>query len=50
MIENIITLLKIIKKENISARYIDIALGKNKLPETLKEGYELLKREIWQKK
>ena len=50
MIQNIITLLQIIKKQNVTGRYIDVALGKNKLPETIKEGYELLKKELWQKK
>jgi len=50
MIQSITNLLALIKKEKVTGRYIDIALGKNKLPETIKEGYELLKKELWQKK
>lgn len=50
MIQSITNLLTLIKKEKHSGRYIDIALGKNKLPETIKEGFELLKKELWQKK
>ena len=50
MIQLITNLLALIKKEKKSGRYIDIALGKNKLPETIKEGYELLKKELWLKK
>jgi|TARA_R110002020_G_scaffold3453_5_gene15366 hypothetical protein len=50
MIQTITNLLSIIKKHKVSGRYIDIALGKNKLPETIKEGFELLKKELWQKK
>tara|TARA_R100000541_G_scaffold33168_2_gene41809 strand:+ start:556 stop:708 length:153 start_codon:yes stop_codon:yes gene_type:complete len=50
MIQSITNLLGLIKKEKISGRYIDVALGKNKLPETIKEGFELLKKELWQKK
>jgi len=50
MIESITNLLKLIKKEKQSGRYIDVALGKNKLPETIKEGFELLKKELWLKK
>jgi hypothetical protein len=50
MIQTITNLLAIIKKHKVSGRYIDIALGKNKLPETIREGYELLKKELWQRK
>ena len=30
--------------------YIDIAKGKYKMPETIKEGIEKIKNEVWQKK
>lgn len=30
--------------------YIDIAKGKYKMPETIKEGIQQVKKEIWQKK
>jgi|TARA_R110000822_G_scaffold69653_2_gene168874 hypothetical protein len=50
MIKNILELLSVAKKEKIKGDYIDIALGKNKLPESIKEGYEMLKQELWLKK
>jgi len=46
MIEAIINLLAIVKKEKATGRYIDIALGKNKYPESFKEAYIQFKREI----
>jgi hypothetical protein len=49
MIEKIIELLKMCKDQKIKGQYIDIALGKNKFPETTKEGYEMLKKELWKK-
>ena len=30
--------------------YIDIAKGKYKMPETIKEGIEQIQNEVWQKK
>jgi hypothetical protein len=30
--------------------YIDIAKGKYKMPETIKEGIEQIKNEVWQKR
>jgi len=42
-------LLKMCKDQEIKGQYIDIALGKNKFPETAKEGYEMLKKELWKK-
>jgi DNA-binding Lrp family transcriptional regulator len=30
--------------------YIDIAKGKYKMPETIKEGIEQIKNEVWRKK
>ena len=47
--QTIIELLSIIKKHKVSGRYIDIALGKNKYPETVKEAYKQFKKELWKK-
>jgi hypothetical protein len=48
MIENILELLK---HANGETENIRIAQGKNKLPISLKDGYNALKQEIkWQKK
>ena len=48
MIKNILDLLPYAKGETEN---INIAKGKNKLPETLKEGYKQLKNELkWQRK
>lgn len=47
MIENILELLDIIKKNEVRGRYIDIALGINKYPHTMKEGVKLLRRQLW---
>lgn len=44
MIDNIITLLEIARDEEIRGEYIDVALGKYKLPMTLKEGFTQYKR------
>jgi hypothetical protein len=49
MIQTITELLSIIKKHKVTGRYIDIALGKNKYPETMKEAYNQFKKELWQK-
>ncbi len=46
MIENIIQMLEIAKKEKQIGELTHIALGKNKLPETFKEGYKILKLEL----
>ena len=46
MLGNVLELLRLAKKENISGEYIDIALGKNKLPMSFKEGLKLLKYKI----
>jgi len=44
MLGNILELLRLVKEENITGEYIDIALGKNKMPETIKEAYEQFKK------
>jgi len=48
--EDILRLLQLIKERNLSGQYVSIALGKNKFPETINEGYLMLKQELWQKK
>jgi len=35
---------------NFRGEYIDIAKGKYKMPETIKEGIEQIKNEVWRKK
>lgn len=48
MIENILKMLEIAKREKQIGKSTHIALGKNKLPETFKEGYKILKLELCQ--
>ena len=48
--ESILKLLEYVKDKELSGEYIEIALGKNKYPETIKEGYQMLKQELWQRK
>jgi len=43
MIDNIISLLEFSKAEKIKGKHIDIALGKNKYPESIKEAYKQFK-------
>ena len=43
MIDNILQLLEIARSEKATGKYIDIALGKNKIPETFKEVYNHIK-------
>ena len=47
MINNILELLKIAREQKNKGEYIDIALGKYKHPETIKEGIKLAKRKLW---
>jgi len=44
MIDNILNLLQIAKQEGWTGIYIDVALGKNKYPETLKEAFRQIKK------
>jgi len=46
MIQNILNLLEIAKAEKWKGEYIDIALGKNKYPESIKEAYQQFRREL----
>lgn len=50
MIDNILQLLEIAKSEKATGKYIDIALGKNKYPESVKEAYKQFKKQLWQQK
>ena len=43
MIENIIELLQIARNQKWRGEYIDVAMGKNKHPESLKEIFKLRK-------
>lgn len=45
MIDNILNLLEFAKSEDWRGQYIDIALGKNKMPETLREAIKQRKYE-----
>ena len=47
MIEYILDMLEIAKKEKQIGEYTYIALGKNHLPTTIKEGYKQVKLNIW---
>jgi len=46
MIGNIINLLNFARNEKWKGQYIDIALGKNKYPETIKEAYTQFKNSL----
>jgi len=45
MLGNVLQLLRLAREENIKGEYIDLALGKNKMPETIKESLEQYKRD-----
>tara|TARA_R100000278_G_C5376663_1_gene130961 strand:- start:192 stop:347 length:156 start_codon:yes stop_codon:yes gene_type:complete len=47
MIEVILELLELAKKNKESGRYISVALGGNKFPESVSEGTKLLRRKLW---
>jgi hypothetical protein len=49
MIENILNLLEIAKQNKTSGQYTAIALGKNKYPESVREAYNIFRRELWHK-
>lgn len=46
MIQNILDLLEFARSEKWKGQYTDIALGKNKYPESIKEAYKQFKK--WQ--
>ncbi len=46
MIKNIIAHLEIAKTNGIKSELINLALGKNKMPESIKEGFKLLRYKI----
>lgn len=47
MIQNILELLELNKKNKQSGRYISIAIGEYKYPHTFAEGIKLLRRKLW---
>jgi hypothetical protein len=49
MIQNILDLLEFARSEKWKGQYIDIALGKNKYPESIKEGLQQYKNGLWKK-
>ena len=49
MIQNILNLLEFARTEKWQGQYIDIALGKNKYPESIKEAYQQYKNKLWEK-
>jgi len=49
MIENILDMLQIAKKQKQIGHYTHIALGKNKYPHSIKEAYKQFKHELWHK-
>lgn len=46
MLGKVLELLKFAKEQNIKGEYIDIALGKNKYPASIKEAYLQFKQNI----
>lgn len=48
MIENILQMLEIAKEQKQIGKYTHLALGKNKLPQTLQEAYKQFKLELCQ--
>ncbi|QDP48359.1 MAG: hypothetical protein Tp1111SUR761211_43 [Prokaryotic dsDNA virus sp.] len=46
MIQNILDLLEFARSEKWNGQYIDIAMGKNKYPESIREAYKQFKK--WQ--
>ena len=48
MVENILQMLEIAKKEKQMGENTHIALGKYKYPESVKEAYKQFKQEVWQ--
>jgi len=46
VIQNILDLLEFAREEKWKGKYIDIALGKNKYPESIKEAYKQFRQ--WQ--
>jgi len=46
MIQNILDLLEFARNEKWKGKYIDIALGKNKYPESIKEAYQQFRKEL----
>ncbi len=50
MMKSIMDMLVIAKKEKLRGKYINVALGKNKIPESFKEVFKLTLLKKWRKK
>ena len=50
MIRSLMDMLVIAKKEKLRGKYINVALGKNKIPESFKDVFKLTLLRKWQKK
>lgn len=50
MIEQILLMLEIAKKNKLIGNYTHIALGKNNLPTNVQEGYKQINLNLWRKK
>lgn len=50
MVENILQMLEIAKQEKEIGELTHIALGKNYLPTSIKDGYKQIKIELWRNK
>jgi hypothetical protein len=46
MIQNILDLLEFARSEKWNGQYIDIAMGKNKYPESIREAYKQFKQRL----
>tara|TARA_R100000278_G_C5456262_1_gene159239 strand:+ start:82 stop:228 length:147 start_codon:yes stop_codon:yes gene_type:complete len=48
MLELILEQLEIAKEAKLAGPCTQVALGKNKLPNTIKEAFTIFKQELWQ--
>jgi hypothetical protein len=46
MIQNILDLLEFARSEKWNGQYMDIAMGKNKYPESIREAYKQFKQQL----
>ena len=46
MLENILNLLEFARNEKWTGQYMDIAMGKNKYPESIAEAYKQFRKEL----
>tara|TARA_Y100001973_G_C5148710_1_gene306889 strand:+ start:924 stop:1079 length:156 start_codon:yes stop_codon:yes gene_type:complete len=50
MIEQILLMLEIAKKNKLIGKYTHVALGKYNLPINIEEGYKQINLDLWRKK